>query len=396
MLQGHRVLGVEINPIARLIAKVKTTVFEVTALQNAAEDILETIASNRAEPEIPEFLNRDLWFSRKVQRGLAKVKAGIEAVGDEGLRDFFWVCYSSLVRRVALADPRISPPVVLKPDKFEANSPRYKKVGQMVEERTNADVEALFAWALQEFIKRFRRLEQASWERELGIADLIWDDARTLRIAPMRGKGELDKAAAREFPPSSVDLAITSPPYMNAQKYARSLRLEWYWLGLGSYEDLCALDASMIGTERLTYDEYRDLTAVGHSVADQFVEQVYSKDRHRARLMASFFNDMKVCFANIFRALKTEGYFVLIVGNNRVLNSRIPNHQILADLASLEGFKVKLMLIDEIRSRGLMTKRNTTADLIPDEWIIVFQKPNETTSDAGISGDAVNVKRLVS
>lgn len=375
MLQGHRVLGVEINPIARLIAKVKTTVFNTNSLQKAAEAIVKSISSSTYDPEIPDFPNRDLWFSKEVQKGLAKVKAGIETFQDESLRDFFWVCYSSMVRRVALADPRISPPVVLKPEKFDSNSPRHKKVSQMVEERTNANVEILFAATLQEFIKRFRRLEEASRERELGSGELVWDDALNLSIAPMKEKGLLDKTAAREFPSDLVDLVITSPPYMNAQKYARSLRLEWYWLGLGSYDELRAMDASMIGTERLTRDEYTELKTIGHAVADELIVNVFSRDKHRARLMANYFDDMGVCFANLFRVIRPGGHFVIVVGNNRVFSYRIPNHQILADLAMQRGFEIKLMVVDEIKSRGLMTKRNTTADIIPAEWIIVFEKP---------------------
>lgn len=375
MLAGHRALGIEINPVARLIARVKTTVFDATLLEGAANAVLNSIACNNHEPQVPDFPNRALWFSEKVQNGLAKVRACVENVDDPKLRDFFWVVFSSLIRRVALADPRVSPPVVLKPSKFASNSPRYKKVCRMVEERTNAEVEALFAWALQESIKRFRRLDEASKENEIGSAEIVWDDARTMGVAPLIEKGYFEKENAHEFPADSVDMAITSPPYMNAQKYARSLRLEWYWLGYGSYDDLRAMDASMIGTERLTLDEYSDLIAVGHPEADNLVEHVYSIDKHRARIVANYFSDMRLCFANIMRVLKPGGHFVLVVGNNRVLSRRVPNHQILADLATSEGFKVVLMLVDEIKSRGLMTKRNTTADVIPDEWVIVFQKP---------------------
>jgi len=386
MLCGHQVLGVEINPIARLIAKVKATVFNVAALQEASEAILKSIASDTRDPEVPEFPNRDLWFSKKAQIGLARVRKAIQAFEDSSLRDFFWVCFSSLVRRVALADPRVSPPVVLKPHRFALGSSRYEKVRQMVEERKEADVEALFTRALQEFIKRFSRLEEAAQMNKLGAAEVIWDDARTLSIAPMKDKGELDKASAKEFPSSSIDLVITSPPYMNAQKYARSLRLEWYWLGLGSYKELRAMDASMIGTERLTYDEYSHLQSVGHAAADRLIECVYAKDKHRARLMANYFSDMRVCFANLFRVLKPGAHLVIVVGNNRVLRHRIPNHQILADLGALQGFEVKLMLMDEIKSRGLMTKRNTTADVIPAEWIIIFQKPTGAKNGEGTHG----------
>ena len=374
MLQGHRSMGVEINPIARLIAKVKTTVFDVDRLEEAAKTVLNIIASDTREPEVPDFPNRDLWFSKKVQAGLARVKAGIEAFEERDLRDFFWVCYSSMIRRVALADPRISPPVVLKPGKFDANSPRHEKVRQMMKDRTDANVEALFTWTLQEFTKRFRRLEEASRGQELGRAEIIWDDARNLSAAPMKEKGLLDKAAATEFPPNSVDLVITSPPYMNAQKYARSLRLEWYWLGLGSYKELRAMDASMIGTERLTQDEYTELKAVSHAEADELIMKVFKIDKHHARLMANYFDDMRICFKNFFRVIKPGGYFVLVVGNNRVFAQRIPNHRILGDLAVREGFKLACSFVDRIKSRGLMTKRNTTADIIPDEWALVLKK----------------------
>jgi len=251
----------------------------------------------------------------------------------------------------------------------------------MVEERTDADVEALFAWTLQEFVKRFRRLEEASKDRELGEAEVVWDDARTLNVALMKEKGLLDKAATEEFPPDSVDIVITSPPYMNAQKYARSLRLEWYWLGLGSYDKLRAMDASMIGTERLTRGEYNELKVIGHTTADELIGYIFNRDKHRARLVANYFDDMRVCFANIFRVLKEGGHFVIVVGDNRVLAYRIPNHKILADLAVLEGFRLKVMLMDEIKSRGLMTKRNTTADVIPAEWIVVFEKPRSARNE---------------
>jgi hypothetical protein len=153
------------------------------------------------------------------------------------------------------------------------------------------------------------------------------------------------------------------------------------------------MDASMIGTERLTCDEYRELKLVGHAAADELIGYVYNRDKHRARLVANYFDDMRVCFANFFQVLKAGGHFVVVVGNNRVLGYRVPNHRILADLAVQEGFKIKLMLVDEIKSRGLMTKRNTTADLIPDEWIIVFEKPGSAKNEQNIPGEVLKETR---
>ena len=43
-------------------------------------------------------------------------------------------------------------------------------------------------------------------------------------------------------------------------------------------------------------------------------------------------------------------------------------------IAEETGFRTVLRLIDHIRSRGLMTKRNKTAGMITREWVFVFAK----------------------
>ena len=48
---------------------------------------------------------------------------------------------------------------------------------------------------------------------------------------------------------NTIDLAVTSPPYINAYDYVRSLRFEDMWLGLASNEELKKSKQSYIGTE---------------------------------------------------------------------------------------------------------------------------------------------------
>ncbi|NQT47337.1 MAG: hypothetical protein HQ578_00010 [Chloroflexi bacterium] len=374
MLQGHNALGVEINPVARLIAKVKTTVYETDMLVSEADRLLASIRQQKEPADIPSFPNRDLWFSGKVQLGLTQVRKGIEEVGALQIQDFFWLVFSSLVRRVALADPRIAPPVLLKPEKFPDSSTRHKKAQAMIEERRDANVPELFEWAINEQLRRFRKLEDEGHRGCLGQAKVVWDDARALAVTTLADRGLLDKPKATAFPDESVDLVVTSPPYLNAQKYARSCRLEWYWLGLGPYKSLRAMDSRMLGSERLLYEEYVGLQSVGHPIADRIIEEVYQVDRLRACMISHYYQDMSTCMAQIHKALKKGGFLVLVVGNNRILKERVANHLILKDLAIKLGFHLSLMLVDGIHSRGLMTKRNSTADVIPDEWILVLKK----------------------
>ena len=122
----RNVYGIEINPLGRLISKVKTTPINPTELDFNVDNLLKMIKkANRIKkfkPSIPEFANIDLWFSGSAKNGLGKIRACIEQSEDSNCKDFFWVCFSRLVRNVSRADPNIPPPVLLKIKKYKDTS----------------------------------------------------------------------------------------------------------------------------------------------------------------------------------------------------------------------------------------------------------------------------------
>ena len=65
----------------------------------------------------------------------------------------------------------------------------------------------------------------------------------------------------------------------------------------------------------------------------------------------------------------------MVIGNNLVFNRMVQNHQILTNIARDQvGFDVDFIARDEIRSRGLITKRHETSGIIGDEWVISLSK----------------------
>jgi hypothetical protein len=75
------------------------------------------------------------------------------------------------------------------------------------------------------------------------------------------------------------------------------------------------------------------------------------------------------------RVLKTNGRFVLVVGDNTICGLKVRCPQILADIATHDlGFEVETMLVDKIRSRGMITKRHETSGMVLDEWVVVLKK----------------------
>jgi ubiquinone/menaquinone biosynthesis C-methylase UbiE len=83
---------------------------------------------------------------------------------------------------------------------------------------------------------------------------------------------------------------------------------------------------------------------------------------------------MRQALHEMWRQLKPGGYLVLVAANNRICGRTFRTPTYLQLIAEQLGFRTVLRLVDDIRSRGLMTKRNQTASIITREWVLVFSK----------------------
>lgn len=369
------VYGVEINPLGRLISKVKTTPINPIDLDKKIECLFKIIKKTRqnrkSNPSIPEFKNIDLWFSESAKNGLGKIKASIEQLEDDDCKDFFWICFSKLVRNVSRADPNIPPPVLLKVKKYK-NSYRYKKLKDLIKRNENPDVEGIFKDIVQDNSERVKHLWEVKEVREREVeAKIIWDDSRVIKKGKYTSKGFVDKAKARELS-NSISLIITSPPYLSAQKYVRSTRLELYWLDMISNVELNKLDRQTIGTERVSLRNEKQEFRI--DVIDSLLGKIEKKSKERMLIAYEYFQNMAQVFKQCYRLLKTNGFMVLVLGNNKIGKYTVNTAQMLTKLAKKTGFKDRFILRDEIKGRGMITKRHGSGGLIKDEFVIVLQK----------------------
>jgi len=369
-------IGVEINPLARLIAKVKTTPLNMDDLKEEAKSLIARIKSFTGDAEIPEFANRDLWFSKRIQNELAKIRKCIEDVEDSDFRDFFLVCFSYIIREVSFADPKIAPPIILKPEHFSKNPERQNEAATLLRRKKWARPLTYFVRAVERNMKRIETLNSVDELHYKKVkAEIIWDDARELKRGRLTAKGKLDKSNAEPVENESIGLVITSPPYINAQKYIRTTKFELFWLGLVSEGELPDLDRAFVGTERVFSNEYEELSLTGIHSADSVIECIYERSKERAGIVSRYFIDMRQVIRETHRVLKKGGRFVLVVGDNTICGLKVESHRILADIAAQDsGFEVETVLVDKIRSRGMITKRHETGGMVLDDWVIILQK----------------------
>ena len=155
---------------------------------------------------------------------------------------------------------------------------------------------------------------------------------------------------ANRIAPKSVDLVITSPPYLNNYHYIRNTRPQLYWLGLA--KDIA--DLKII--ERHSFGQFWQTVRTDPSVQLRprlsHLENQISELRHRnrdkgayggpgwANYATSYFNDCQ-CFCRITKKLmRPGGSVVVVIGNNILQGIEFKTDRIFAEIAKTEGFEV--------------------------------------------------------
>ncbi|MBI4930008.1 MAG: hypothetical protein HY841_04535, partial [Bacteroidetes bacterium] len=119
LLSDRHSVGVDVDPFARLLAKVKTTPLDNDELDRVTEKILRKLVAYKpklvSKTDIPEFPYRDNWFNKEILLELSYIKKIINELDtDEDIIDFCKICMSSIIRNVSNADDNCTRTVVRK------------------------------------------------------------------------------------------------------------------------------------------------------------------------------------------------------------------------------------------------------------------------------------------
>jgi hypothetical protein len=359
-LMGRNAIGYDIDPLACLIAQVKTRLVPDSEIAAAITLITDRVTRDRnrlrhvpvpkavrqrATP--PDFLNRDYWFEPEVAETLSLLSTHIrEAHFREPLRDFLWVGFSSLIlAKNSVANARdiihsrhhfrshTQPPDVL--DKFQLRVARMRQ--QMAE---------------------FRRDCQPQTKAEVRLGD-----ARELRLTA-----------------ESVDLVFTSPPYATALDYTRAhfLAVAWMQARLGiSLPEYRQRAGKYIGSERgnllRNVECHQGLSdfAVARSVLDALEKE----SKRHANLAQRYFLDMQQVMSEISRILKDGRHAIVVVCPSHIRKTDVPTHKVLVELGQAVGLRLKhqyLRTIDE-RKRVLPYMQSFGARM-STEYVLILQK----------------------
>lgn len=353
-LLGRNAIGIDINPLAKLISEVKTAPINAENLDYAIRSIKGQLKRNTNGAPV-EFPNIDYWFSKDAQDELTRIRSSIEELNRNiecDIYKFLQLCLSSIIRRSSYADPRM------------AKTYKSKRVIEKVKT----------GWVPKP-IQYFEEALDKNFERLKALSEMLSSNNNYIRV--FQGDARETSSILEQNGIREVDFIITSPPYINAQDYFRSYKLELWWLGLASPAEVSHLKKQTIGSENLAGINRNSAPKNEIQLLNTICNRIWEIDKKKAYVVYNYFENMKQVLNQSYNVLKNNGHFCLITGCNTICSIHIPTYKIITQIAENNGFKLIELGTDEIKNRVLPPERNHKGGIIKEEWITVFRKGEE-------------------
>lgn len=351
LLLGRNAVGLDINPLAYLIAKTKTTPLDPERLESVAEALLDKVEkrildrrSKNLKVIIPVVFPRmPHWFKEKVLWELAIVRNSIDELiveeKNEDMSNFFWVCFSMAIRKVSNIRMRDNP---------------YFIRAMVNEELEKHQPDVLHAFKDQ-VIGNINRMK------------------KFVEVCPKKFSAKVMLSDSRELPldDESVNLVVTSPPYgeeSHTMSYSRFAKLSLFWMGYNSKSIALFTKKSLGGAGVTNIPKPFD-----SSILNKLYNDVAQKDKKRAGEIFSFLGDYSKCLFQMHRVLKRGGYCAIVIGDRIAASIPVPNGEITKELGQGVGFKCETTFYRTIPKK-VLPRKDYKVDLINRESIIILRK----------------------
>ena len=176
-------------------------------------------------------------------------------------------------------------------------------------------------------------------------------------------KGAVDSSYypfQREF-----DALITSPPYLQAQEYMRTVKMELFWLGYN--------DEEIRGLSRLEIP-YRKADRVIQTPTLEKVRSELTRE-DLLKLLDSYFCHTINALENAMHQLRANGTACIFIGNPLIDGIKVEIWRILMEYFTDNGYRFENLYEDRIKNRQLFgTRKNKNPDGMKSEFLLILRK----------------------
>ncbi len=349
-------IGTDINEIAALLSKVKTTPIDRYSLVNEYSNLVDGLKrklNGSMETEVVKAKNKiylpdrvDYWFKPHVKDKLLVILNSITKIKDENIRDVFLIVFAQILKSCSIwAQKSVKP--LRDYDKKEID-PFYK-----------------FEWQAKRVLKKYHDLDGVlSDEVKKHI-----DDYRMVK------NGDSKNLPCEN---STATLIVTSPPYVTSYEYADLHQLPSLWFGF--LNELSEFRTKFTGSSF----RVRDSIDVKSKIADNIIKEL--GNNKKSREVGNYYADMLESFVEMGRVLKKGGKAAIVIGNTTLRGVDILNAEVFQQQFENIGFKTFDIIHREIPSKMLPSTRNPETGKFtrasnsnkllayPTEYILIMEK----------------------
>ncbi|MBO8130977.1 MAG: hypothetical protein H0Z29_05600 [Candidatus Marinimicrobia bacterium] len=350
--RGFKASGTDINKIAYLMTKVKSTPIDPNYLEKKIERTLIRLSglfSKDITPLIPErHIERiNYWFDEKNKIELGKILRVIYEEYDEIIRDFLLIAFSHILKNCSIWLQGSTKPT--------------------------RDLKKKPADPLEVFRRHLKKMQKGNEE----FYKVVPQEVRENLIKYLNIKAQ--DAKKQPVEDNSVDLIVSSSPYVTSYEYADLHQLSTIWLDFA--DNLTAYKKKFIGSA-YKLSEKRKLKSI---IAKNIVDKMKQKSKKMAKEIETFFIDMQDVFDESYRILKRGGRCCYVIGNTVLKGISILNAEVFSESLQYSGFKLDKIIKREIPLKILPQKRDektgrfanndkANSEAYPFEYIIIGLK----------------------
>jgi hypothetical protein len=325
----------DLNPIISII-------HDTAVMKNPKANLQELMKEikNSKEEFIPKWSNLNYWFPDEFIPILSRSWGFAHSLTDE-TKYILLIPLINVTRYFSYADEKVH-------KLYKSNYSR-KKINELLKK----DWKSQFYDMLQ---KEIYKLLKKVWEY----------NCLNPKQVNYKIKAGIDTLSAKLE--GDVNILITSPPYLQAQEYIRSTKLELFWLG---YEESYIKELSKKEIPYRTVPEIK----IHSEKYYEFREKI--KEKHLKTLYDRYFHSILGIFSNLGE--RVTDYMCIFVGPAKIRTMPIPIDDIIIEHLKEFGWEHEVTFVDKIVSRVMFeTDINPASgekdNRIKTEHLVVLKK----------------------
>lgn len=342
-LDGRPFVGVDIDPLAVVIATAKTEPLQEDDLDMLVRFWKNYDYSQRIPHLIPVVPNLPHWFSDKAVTELSAIKSGCMSLPPKP-QLFCLVVFSSIIRRVSKADDQTQKTYV---------------------SRTLPKEPALASQLFPIFLERAID----------GMKEYI-----SLLPKPLRG--HIIRADVRRLPRVEFDDVLTSPPYIDSIDYGYNQMLEYFWLlpelNVHNYDGYRSLRKEPMG---FTYSSSENRDSIEErllrSTRNHFESACRQIKKHSPKeenVVRTFFHDFTRHCEVMFKRQSRGAFYICVIGNSTIRQVTVQTAELMVDIFRSVGYKLEDRMVYEIRRHYMKFPRRSNSGKIKQDHILIFRR----------------------